>query len=268
MSAADQPVVMFCPVCGAVLIQGACAKGHPQPPPPDYDPSTWKRGARFSHEGLDPDAGTYIKVEDRLRIVSTCSLATQLDVGVRILKPNGQIVPILRSFSNLPATRTPVTFEMDLTEGFLLSLNISTPTASVRYGLSYVDAALIRGTGANAISLRSIADAYIITGQGFGWPDDLDYPSVLGPGFIRSIGATVPGAGADWTIAVPVGARWEVICLNAVLTTSAAVAARAPVIQLKDNGGATVYKAAFTGTQAASTAQNYSAAEAGQVFTA
>src|SRR5437667_10647137 len=58
------------------------------------------------------------------------------------------------------------------------------------------------------------------------------------------------------------------MCLKAVLTTSAAVAARAPVIQLKDNGGATVYKAAFTGTQAASTAQNYSAAEAGQVFTA
>ena len=254
---------VYCPVCGLPFsgvndTYKQHVSGHESP-----DVITWLRGDRFAHRDLNPESSTYVTVEDRVRVlISTSVAAVEVDVAMRIQLPDGQIIPILKQFFPTSARAVNI-FEFDLCEGFLLSMNVTTPTAAVRRGGCFADIALIRSTGTNAISYRSLMDGYVITNQAFGWPDDSDYAGVEGPGLIRSVQVANPGAGADWSTTVPVGARWELLALNAQFATSAAVAARVPQIQLADNVPNVLFNGASSTSQAASLTYQYSAAEGG-----
>lgn len=69
-----------------------------------------------------------------------------------------------------------------------------------------------------------------------GWGDDVGPNAVR---YVKLVRPTAPGAGNDWSIAVPGGFRWDVVSLMATFTTSAVVANRFPVVYLSD--GTTTY---------------------------
>src|SRR5437764_694200 len=228
---------------------------------PDYDPSTWLRGARFDHKQVGPPGEVYITVEDRCLVQLYSSLAgAEVDVVARILRPDGEVIPILKQFFPA-ATRAEIQNEFDLCEGFLLDIVASTPTAGVRRGAIFADINLIRGTGVNAITELNLIDSYVTSQTGAGWPVVDNYEPTIGEGLLRAVNVANPAAGADWSAAVPAGARWEVQAFNAQLLTSAGVANRQPVIQITDGAGHVLHNSPFSGVQAASLTEQYSAGE-------
>lgn len=60
-----------------------------------------------------------------------------------------------------------------------------------------------------------------------------------------------PAAGADWSITVPAGSIWRVLVIRAVLTASATVATRVPILQVKDAAGNTIFDVPPAATLAA-----------------
>lgn len=75
---------------------------------------------------------------------------------------------------------------------------------------------------------------------------------------IRTLLVANPAAGAEIVALVPGGVSWEVLALRATLTTSAAVANRLPVLQLRDTDGKVAYEFPGAAVQAASLAVSYS----------
>lgn len=84
------------------------------------------------------------------------------------------------------------------------------------------------------------------------------YYELLRLRLLRTIAVASPAAGAEIVALVPGGVFWEVIALRATLTTSAAVANRLPVLQLRDTDSRIAYEFPGAAVQAASLAVSYS----------
>lgn len=252
--------LIVCDVCGKSLADHAGAD-HDFIPRWIYDPSSWKRGARFAHSELDPPSDVYVTVEDRLRVNLTCTApAPTVNLALRIQRPDGQVIPMLQVLTPA-ATRAVQTFDFDMCEGFLLDVVVSTATPAVRRGGLYVDADMIRGAGANAYTIRNIIDSYVTTQSDAGWPEGGTYESTAPMGLLRVVQQANPGAGAEFALTVPAGARWEILSLNAQLATAVAAGNRQPVFQITDGAAHVMHNTQFSGNQAASLTYQYSAAE-------
>ncbi len=81
-------------------------------------------------------------------------------------------------------------------------------------------------------------------------------PGFAGRGGLNIITAPNPAAGADWTLAPPPGARWNVLGGSAQLVTAAAVAVR-QVLILIAQGPTTVLTLTSPNTQAAGLTYTY-----------
>jgi len=220
---------------------------------------TLHRGAHFSARDLNPATPLYITVEDRLRIsLFNVFNAPTVNITLRIQLPDGQVIPMVQAMT--PAsTRAAVTQELDLAEGFLLDLSVTTPTAAIRVGGLFAVAQIIRGTGANAILVRTLLSSYVTTGGSVGWPEGPNQLSTAGQGFLRAINQGNPAAGANWSVTVPNGARWLIQSVESRLVTSAAVANRIPHIVITDGAGDELFNSPASAAQAASLTVRYSA---------
>lgn len=78
-------------------------------------------------------------------------------------------------------------------------------------------------------------------------------------GTIVSLGAVNPGAGAEWSLTIPVGHFYTFLSLNAVFVTSAVAGNRSPRLQIMDGGGNLVGVWGCGFTQIASQTLNYTA---------
>lgn len=81
---------------------------------------------------------------------------------------------------------------------------------------------------------------------------------------LKSVQQANPAAGADFSIAVPAGKAWRIKLLHAQLNTSATVATRTVLVQIKDPGGNVVLLLAAPGGQAASLTGHYNIVAGGQ----
>lgn len=226
---------------------------------PAYDPATWKRGARFEHEDLNPATNLYITVEDRLRVAFLSQQAgVVVNVVLRLQRPDGQVIPL--QYQITPASNATVqNSDFDLCEGFLLDCSVSTTTAGVRVGSVFAIVQVIRGSGANALPSRTLISNYVSTGNVIGWPEGPNQQSVQGSGFPNKLLAGNPAAGADISQSVTTFQRWLLQAFTAQLTTSAAVANRNVHIQITDGTGNVFWDCAASAVQAASTTVRYSA---------
>lgn len=219
---------------------------------------TLHREVRFGKHDVQPATNLYVTVEDRLRVlIFNSTAAAEVDVLWRLQLPNGEVIPFVRQLFPT-SNRASNSFEQDLAEGFLLDCSVSTPTAALRAGACYVLVQIIRGTGVNAIVVRSLIANYLTTGLSIGWPEGPSQGSVQGNGLARSFNLGSFTAGTDFTVTVPTGARWLVQNLEATLVTSAAVATRQVVIEVLDNNGLLCWAAPASSTQTASLTDTYS----------
>lgn len=248
--------ITVCARCGSPQYDHAWA-GHAYEPGGKRKIYTQPREAEFRDHRLNPAAELYVTLEDKFRLtVINSMVGIEIDVGMRIQLPDGQIIPM--SFQVFPVgTRTVQTFDFGLAEGFLLSISASTPTAAARKGQCFVNLSLIRGSGTNAIDLADLTEGYVVTGNDVGWPwPDAGY-SVDGAGLVKSTNVANPAAGADWQTQVPAGARWQLQSISAQLVTAAAVANRAVHFQLANNAGVVYFDIPASGFQVAALTNRY-----------
>lgn len=177
--------------------------------------------------------------EDTLRINSYGSLAAvTLAIEGRLISDEECLVPF--ADQHFPSSnRSLVQSFVRLNDGLLNGFQVRAAVGTPKRGQVFVTAELVRGIGPTVQSLGILAAGYVGNGEPLTWPGTPIMTSVDGPGYLRSVNNAQPGAGADWTITVPVGARWRPIALLASLATSATVATRQAQILLDD--GANVF---------------------------
>jgi hypothetical protein len=78
----------------------------------------------------------------------------------------------------------------------------------------------------------------------------------------RVVQVANPAAGVDISVTVPATSQWEVISLQATLTTGAAIGNRVPHIVISDALGHAVYNVPAVNNQAAASVKTYSAGAA------
>lgn len=202
----------------------------------------------------------YVSGEDVLRLVSYNSLSgLVLTIGGRILLRDGRVVAF--QHSHTPNTdRTAKTEDFGISDGWLLSAQVTASTGAPRRGQCFVSLQFARGQTGAKVSLGTLAQGYVGTGYGIGWPGTAITSPVEGPGVIRSITGTNPAAGADIFETVPTNARWRLLSLVATLVTNAVAGARIPELIL-DNGALGHWRADPSGTQAANVTQRYTAGD-------
>lgn len=228
-----------------------------QGPDPAFRSAALPNIVTFGLEGIAPPSPLYIQRDDQLVIAAVTNIAggETVTINGRVLLapfPRGgqpdnptagdptqqpQSSNIIEPMSNAFALTTPYQSfikVIPLTEGYLLGLTCVTQNAQTR-GQTFVRGYINRGiTGLAATGASQVLFSdYVTTAHPTGWPNGRTVHGTEGPGNIRVIVVGNPAAGADWSQIVTLGARWRISSVNALLTTSAAVANRLPQIRLR-----------------------------------
>jgi hypothetical protein len=214
----------------------------------------YNREVYFRRHMVQPPGMVYVTVDDVfvLKIFNPSAAAT-VNVSIRYLDPDGNVIPQFQQFSNVAAQSTARTLNFRGSEGYVLSATISTPGASS--GAVYVQLEVGRGLGAQDITEGHLLIAgYPGSFAALGYPQTQPLPPTAGVGVTRTITPSNPAAGADWSVTVPVGATWVINSVTATFTASAGVANRNPQLQFITAGGAVLFSGvnntAITASQA------------------
>lgn len=200
----------------------------------------------------------YLRVDDNLRITSYNALAAVvLEIRYRMVDCAGAIQAT--GEKQTPNTdRTAKASIVPTPEGWLLGGEVFVSAAAPLLGQTYVVVEIVRGLGASALPLETIARGYVTAKQPLRFPALSLQDSLDGAGALRSIIGATPGAGAEVSETVPTGARWDLLAFRVRLVTAVAAANRF-VELLLDDGGAIPYARLYpvAAAQIASTTFDY-----------
>lgn len=212
-------------------------------------------GAPTKDAILEPSP-LYLTGEEQLRISSLGNAAgVTLMVRGRVLRPDFDIA-ITEQAHTPNSNRTIATTTIALSEGWPLGFEVKASAGTPPFGAVWCLLELVRGQGAAAVAVESLGYGFVTANQPLQWPNGLNYLATDGPGQMRVIQGTTPGAGAEISETVPAGARWEVIAFSGQLVTSAAVANRVPVLTI-DDGANIFFRGDSNFSQAASLTGKY-----------
>lgn len=156
--------------------------------------------------------------------------------------------------------RTTTTWWVPLGAGWLLDVSAFVITGTPQHGQCWVRLAIVRGGPSAGMETSQLSHGYITTHRYIGWPLGIIEAPLDGPGALRSITGTQPGAGANLSETVPTGARWEIVSVYATFTTSATVATRVVSI-IVDDGTNNLHAMSPQQTQTASQSIAYSVSQ-------
>lgn len=239
------------------ILQGVHQSTSDKTPAPLAGPAN---AITFALDRTPPPSIVYIGRDDQLFLICMSSQANEIvTANIRLLLPNGVIVPTQVKVP-LPTAYTQVTQLIPLAEGYLLTAGMAASLASVR-GQTFARLAIVRAGSQLQTVYEVLCADYINSSAPLGFPFGRVIDPLEGPGNLRRISVTTPGAGADWSQAVPTGARWRLAHLRALLTTAVAAGARNPHLQGVD--GAVIFESIPSpADQAASLAVEYTISDA------
>jgi hypothetical protein len=188
----------------------------------------------FARTMLPPATALYMTVDDRLQArIFAPNGPNVVNLSWRLQTPDGQVIPGFRTVTATTAGTTPLVVVLEQVEGYVLSVTVETP--GTPRGQVFVQVEVIRGVGTgDSTSGHVLAAGYPGSGTKIGFPQSPIASPSNGPGWTSVITVSVPSAGADWTQTVPPGEQWIVRAVRAVLTTSATVGNRIPILTLTD----------------------------------
>jgi len=198
----------------------------------------------------------YVEVDDILVWETTASVGgLTINLSVRILTANGEIIPFFSSIATVGSVGTTTTVNTRLVAGYLLSASIFAPNAG--RAQVYSRLSLQRGVGSGDATRGAVLlAAYPTQFSPLSYPQSPIADSITGAGFITFGGVTTPAAGADWSLSVSANVNWAIRSICARLTTAAAVATRLARVQVFSGSLVSADVPAFA-TQAASLVNIY-----------
>jgi len=152
--------------------------------------------------------------------------------------------------------RLATTTEFGIGEGYLLNATVFADAGAPLPGQTYIKLQAIRGRSAAATVLGTILQGYVTAGVDLGWPGSplMSNLEAVAP---RLISGTTPTAGNEISETVPVGARWELLTIDALLTTSAIAGNRRPSVIMDDGAGNPICRSPHGTTLAASLSKTF-----------
>jgi len=207
--------------------------------PSDLGPTSddYNRLVHLRRWGVLPPSALYMELDDFLilKAISPTTAAT-VNLTLRQLLPNGDLVPQLIQLSVPAGTSTFTTKTIPGVEGWLLSASVETPGAL--RGQCFVTLEVLRGAGSGDIQLGHVLlQGYAGALGGLAFPQSPLITAVDGRGQMRAVIGGAPAAGAEISDTVPAGRQWILRAARTSLTTSAAVANRDPSLIVDDGAG-------------------------------
>lgn len=190
-------------------------------------------------------SAVYLTGEEFLQLSSLANAAgVTLTVAGRVLRPDNTISRI--QFTHAPnSNRTIATQRVGLPEGWLLGLRVTASAGTPAAGAVWVNLELVLGNTGATLTDQTLGFGFVTANTPFAFPLSVNTLPLEGPGNLRSITGTTPGAGVEISETVPTGARWQILAFRAQLLTAIAAANRAPTLTLDD--GANLYHQANQG---------------------
>jgi hypothetical protein len=235
----------------------------PAPPAPDQDQDvrglafaaerglTGSRFIQFATRNIPPPAALYVTADDGLYInVTNIQPGQSLTFAAQFLLPDGRLQPNVWTVTP-PSTGAQTAYLFQLSEGFLFNLTC-VPSAVTRRGVTWIYAALRRGSLASGSILQTLIQDYVDSLSGPTWPGSQLHNSSEGRGLMTVTVESNPSAGSAVVITTPTYMRTRVCALVVKFITSAAVSNRKPYILLQDPLGP-VYQDVIENTVTAST---------------
>jgi hypothetical protein len=218
---------------------------------------TGNRRVHFVTDRVQPPAALYVTADDGL-FVNVYNLAAGLTLNLvaTLLLPDGRVQANAWNMI-LTSTGAPQSFLFPLTEGYLINATI-TPTASSRYGQTWVVVSIRRGSITAGINLQTLMSDYVDAYAGPTWPGSSIRHSIEEPGLMLTQYVAANPVGQPFTLSVPAFARIILRSIFTAFTTSAGVATRDLQLYLTDGSGNQVYSDVVEATQAAATTGFYS----------
>lgn len=238
--------------------------GAPNTPPNGPPPSPIQTSPNLVHfdpKLVVPTQPIYLQRNDFIYLGTFSNTnGAQVRMTYRYLTPEGEIKE---------GQYTPPPFLVwawtvfPLFEGWLLSFQITQITAPVAGQLCYAIVALGRGAvSAVVVQLQGVIwQGYVPSNMALGWPGTPSKEITDGPGILRTITGTQPGAGTDINEVVPTQRRWQLLSFCAILTTSATVANRNAEFVFRDQLSNILHTSPSFLNQLASTVLTYFAAQ-------
>lgn len=221
------------------------------------DQTDYNSLVHYTRWKVEPYPAVYVTQDDILLVkIWSPNASSLVNISTRIQVPDGRIVASFYSFNVAGVGATPVQQVIEQIEGFILSATVETPAAP--YGQCYVQLQIVRGRGTGDQTAGQLLCAgYPGAGFAIGFPQTPAGGPLTGAGQTGSTTGTNPAAGADWTYTVPAGFTQVLVSVRAVLTTSAVVANRVPVLRITIPTGQIVADIAAIAAQTASTTITY-----------
>jgi hypothetical protein len=134
----------------------------------------------------------------------------------------------------LPVGVSQALFTRTLGEGYMLAVG-AVATGVVERGMIFVRAVIQRGGVATLNATQTLFSDYVVPPTPASWPGGRQQAPLEGPGWLHLVQVANPGAGADWSMAVPFNIRRRILSVNAQLATSATVANR--IVEMRHLSG-------------------------------
>lgn len=194
----------------------------------------YNRLDHFRRRHIEPPTFEYVTVDDTILVEGFGAQSqTILEISVRMLNPNGEIIPYFQSFPFQALGGNPSTFTFKNMEGFLLSMSIRQPAG--QKATCFVRATLQRGAGSNDTTRgKLLISGYPSVMDTLGYPWGTLSSSLDGRAALFVQTPANPAAGAQFSISVPPANNWILRSMRFQLITSAAVANRSVVLRIDD----------------------------------
>lgn len=223
--------------------------------PPPFQSQTRVPIVHFATRDVSPPSEVYVTINDYLLVNAWNSAPNgQLEIMYKLLRADGQIV-VMHDTQYISSDRSQNEFKYALPEGFLLCVTIGGSVVRLLRGQCFASVAVARTDGLNEWRYQTIVCDYITKGQPVCWPGGRIVSSVEGSGLVHLVADNIGSSATLYTLTPPTNARWRLIAVYGLLTTSAVVGNREPWVQI-DSGGNSVLGLYTSVTTPASTFMN------------
>lgn len=199
-----------------------------------WTPDTQEQQVAFEFKHVQPPGSLYINREDRLNFHCR-SVATNpgMTLAMRFVTLDGVSKSVQVDFP-VPGDGVERVSDLQLAEGFLLSLTVSPLDGHTRRGQTWCDVGMVRGAPSSALRNIGLISGYLSSDHNLAWPLCFQEYSTDRAGLLLAVPVANPSVATEWLITVPANRRWRLQSLTAQLTTDATAGNRQPVLAVDD----------------------------------
>jgi hypothetical protein len=235
--------------------------------PGDYTPAAPANVVSWQLKRLAPPSPLYVTRDDLILATAASSQASEVvTVSYRRLDAHDGRVHLEQFVVKPGSNRAVVSASQPLAEGFILSISCQASAATTR-GQTFLRLAIGNSALGGAQPAYMLVADYVTAAMAPGFPGGRVLAPSEGPGNLRTVQLGLQPIGLDWSVGVPLNARWRHIATLADFQTVAGGVARQVAININPAGGF-VWELFAPGTQAGGITTAYHLSAQSAIYTA